>query len=180
MNNFGERLFKLRREKKLARDALGAKIGVSKTAIKNWEDGENVPKLEYMQALADFFKVDFNFLATGEALDPAQQFIAQLRANDTVQVDLGEDDSDDIEIPIYSVIFCCGDGNNAVYDFEEVKGHRKFPPEFFSKKGIKPENFKLLCAGNDSMAPYINDGDEVGINLADTEVREGVSIHAPA
>lgn len=66
MSTFPERLYKLRKEKKLARDALGAKIGVSKTAIKNWEDGENMPKVEHVQALAKYFDVSFDWLATGE------------------------------------------------------------------------------------------------------------------
>ena len=46
----------LRKDKKLSRETLGAKIGVSKTAIKNWEDDENAPKLEYLQLLSDYFK----------------------------------------------------------------------------------------------------------------------------
>ena len=33
MNNVGERIFKLRKERKLSREALGAKVGVSKTAV---------------------------------------------------------------------------------------------------------------------------------------------------
>lgn len=66
MTNVGERILKLRKEAGLARDALGSKIGVSKTSIKNWEDGENPPKLEHLQALAKFFKVDFDWLATGK------------------------------------------------------------------------------------------------------------------
>ncbi|AKG08071.1 hypothetical protein AAX06_07825 [Moraxella bovoculi] len=65
MSTFAERLYKLRKEKRLARDALGAKIGVSKTAIKNWEDGENMPKVEHVQALAKYFGVSFDWLATG-------------------------------------------------------------------------------------------------------------------
>ncbi len=68
MSTFAERLYKLRRDKKLARDALGLKIGVSKTAIKNWEDGENLPKVEYVKALAEFFDVSFDWLATGGEL----------------------------------------------------------------------------------------------------------------
>lgn len=43
MSTVGERIFKLRKDKKLSREFLGEKIGVSKTAIKNWEDGQNSP-----------------------------------------------------------------------------------------------------------------------------------------
>lgn len=66
MNTLGERLSKLRAEKKLSREALGKKIGVTKTSIKNWEDDENQPKVEYLQALADFFGVSLAWLSTGD------------------------------------------------------------------------------------------------------------------
>lgn len=65
MNTLGQRLLGLRKDKKLSRETLGAKIGVSKTAIKNWEDGENAPKLEYLQLLSDYFKCSIEYLTDG-------------------------------------------------------------------------------------------------------------------
>lgn len=65
MNTLGQRLIKLRKGKKLSRDALGAKIGVSKTAIKNWEDSENDPKLEHLQSISDYFKCSVEYLTDG-------------------------------------------------------------------------------------------------------------------
>ncbi len=65
MNTLGQRLLGLRKDKKLSREALGAKIGVSKTAIKNWEDGENSPKLEYLQLLSEYFKCSIEYLTEG-------------------------------------------------------------------------------------------------------------------
>lgn len=65
MENLGKRLYELRKNKKLSREALGARIGVSKTSIKNWEDGENVPKLEYLQLLSDYFKCSVEYLTKG-------------------------------------------------------------------------------------------------------------------
>ena len=65
MSTVGERIFRLRKDKKLSREFLGEKIGVSKTAIKNWEDGENSPKVEFLESLAKYFNVDFNWLVTG-------------------------------------------------------------------------------------------------------------------
>lgn len=73
MNTLGERLSKLRAEKKLSREALGKKIGVTKTSIKNWEDDANQPKVEYLQALADFFGVGFAWLSTGDKPTKAEQ-----------------------------------------------------------------------------------------------------------
>lgn len=65
MNTLGYRLQALRKDKKLARDALGSKIGVSKTSIKNWEDDENIPKLEYLQSLSNFFGCSVDYLTDG-------------------------------------------------------------------------------------------------------------------
>ncbi|MGM8890676.1 LexA family protein [Psychrobacter sp. 1Y1] len=65
MNTLGQRILKLRKDKKLARDTLGTKIGVSKTSIKNWEDDENPPKFEHLQAIADYFDCSIEYLTHG-------------------------------------------------------------------------------------------------------------------
>ena len=65
MQTLGQRLYQLRRDKKLAREMLGTKVGVSKTAIKNWEDDENAPKLEYLRLLADYFDCGIEYLTQG-------------------------------------------------------------------------------------------------------------------
>ena len=93
-----------------------------------------------------------------------------IRSSSTVQVT--DDASDMIKIPLYGVYFCCGDGD-ANCEFQEIKGTRRFSPSFFREKNVQPENFKLVCASNGSMAPYINDKDEVGIDLGSTEVHDG-------
>lgn len=103
------------------------------------------------------------------------KLIESLRNTSNVIVDYDDENEDDdfFVIDVHDVIFCCGDGNNADFGFESVKGKRKFPVSFFKEKGVKPENFKLLCASNDSQAPYINDGDIVGIDISDIEIRDG-------
>lgn len=77
----------------------------------------------------------------------------------------------DIQIPIYAAYFCCGDGNDA--DFEELKGYRGFSSDFFKTRNIKPDNFVLVCAANDSMSPHIEHKDEVGIDVSDKEIKDG-------
>jgi len=99
-----------------------------------------------------------------------EDLLSNIKNSNTVQV--SDDTEGMIEIPLYGVYFCCGDGDTSC-EFQEVKGTRKFPPSFFRKKNIQPENFKLVCASNGSMAPYINDEDEVGIDLGSTEIHDG-------
>ena len=66
MGTLGQRIFDLRKQKQLSRDALGKRIGVSKTAIKNWEDDENVPKHEYLDKLAYVFNCSIDYLVDGK------------------------------------------------------------------------------------------------------------------
>lgn len=66
METLGQRILKLRKNKNLARDALGAKIGVSKTSIKNWEDDENTPKHEYLDKLAQVFNCSIDYIVDGK------------------------------------------------------------------------------------------------------------------
>ena len=65
MQTLGQRLFNLRKSKKLSRDALGAKIGVSKTAIKNWEEDSNFPKHEFIDGLSKVFGCSIGYLVDG-------------------------------------------------------------------------------------------------------------------
>lgn len=57
-----ERLYFLRKEKKLSQHALAKQIGVTQKAIDFWEKGINEPKATYIINLAKFFKVSTDFL----------------------------------------------------------------------------------------------------------------------
>lgn len=123
---------------------------------------------ENAQKIEAFFNKPLNWL--DHEHDKNEDLFEEIKNSNTVQV---TDDMDDmVSIPIYDLYFCCGDGNGSC-EFENIKGYRKLPPAFFKDRNIKPEDFKLVCASNGSMAPYINDKDEVGLNLASTEVQDG-------
>lgn len=161
---------------------------ISDRAINKWLRAETLPDHHNIEVLAKFLNVSFNWLAAGqgertskpsqsvinssdsEALANSQKELAQILEAGTVLV---EDDSDDlVSIPIYDLYFCCGDGNGSC-EFEDIKGFRKLPSSFFKERNIKHEDFKLICAINDSNHPYIKDGDEVGIVITDREIKDG-------
>lgn len=123
---------------------------------------------ENAQKIEAFFDKPLNWL--DHEHDDNEELLASIRSSDAVQVT--NDMEDMIDIPLYGVYFCCGDGDSNC-EFQEIKGTRKFAPSFFRDRNIQPENFKLVCASNGSMSPYINDKDEVGLNLASTEVQDG-------
>lgn len=154
-----------------------AKFEISDRAINKWLKAETLPDHHNIEVLAKFLGVNFNWLAAGQgekiAKPPSVQQMEDfesIKNSNAVQVSDSPDGM--IEIPLYGVYFCCGDGDTNC-EFHEVKGVRRFSPSFFRERNIQPENFKLVCASNDSLAPYINDGDEVGLNLASTEVQDG-------
>ena len=157
-----------------------AKFAIPDRAINKWLKAETLPDHHNIEALSKFLDVNFNWLAAGQgekttkpsASDLVQELkdVEIIKNSNTVQV--SDDASGMIEIPLYGVYFCCGDGDTNC-EFHEIKGVRRFPPSFFRERNIQPENFKLVCASNGSMAPYINDKDEVGLDLGSTEVHDG-------
>lgn len=157
-----------------------AKFKISDRAINKWLKAEALPDHHNIEVLAKFLDVNFNWLAAGQGEKTAQPNISvsaqQIKDLETIKnsntVQVSDDAEGMIEIPLYGVYFCCGDGDTNC-EFQEIKGTRRFPPSFFRERNIQPENFKLVCASNGSMAPYINDKDEVGLNLASTEVHDG-------
>lgn len=147
-------------------------IGVPQTTTSRILNGTTTnPSDRTLKRYADYFGVTVADLRYSDLTnEDNKKLLAPIVNSNTVQIKKGGREL--ISIPIYSVVFCCGDGNKD-FGFEEIKGYRDFEEDFFIKAGIRPDEFKLVCAVNDSMAPYINDKDEVGIILSDKELRDG-------
>jgi repressor LexA len=62
MASLNRRIKELRYNAKLSQQALADKIGVSKSSINMYERGEREPSIETLEAIADFFNVDMNYL----------------------------------------------------------------------------------------------------------------------
>ena len=62
MASFGERLKELRSSKGLSQKALSECLGVSKSSINMYEHNEREPSFDMLEAIADFFNCDINYL----------------------------------------------------------------------------------------------------------------------
>lgn len=62
MAKFAERLQQLRTEFGLTQPELAEKMKMSKGAIGNYESGKRIPRIIDLEAFADFFNVDMNYL----------------------------------------------------------------------------------------------------------------------
>ena len=63
MNEFGERLKELRKEKGLGQIGLAKQLGVGKSIISLWETGSCEPTLSNLIKIATFFGVSIDYLA---------------------------------------------------------------------------------------------------------------------
>lgn len=62
MSKFGDRLRSLRIAKGISQDELARVLGVTRSAVSQYERGLREPQLEMMEFLADYFNVDYNYL----------------------------------------------------------------------------------------------------------------------
>ena len=63
MNTFQERFKYLRNEKGIGQEALAKELGVSKSIISFWENGQRSPTLGNLLAIANYFHVSIDYLA---------------------------------------------------------------------------------------------------------------------
>ena len=62
MSTFGQRLKQLRCEHNLTQDELAKSIKISKSSLNMYERDEREPKFETLEAIADYFNVDMDYL----------------------------------------------------------------------------------------------------------------------
>ena len=66
MKQMGERISRLRQEKKLTQIALGEKLGISSQAISKWERGQAFPDVSRLDELAELLDADVGYLLMGQ------------------------------------------------------------------------------------------------------------------
>ncbi len=102
MASFSERFKQLRQERGLTQQELADVLKISKSSVNMYERGEREPGFETLEAIADFFNVDMNFLLGKSPVenrmleDPlAGQLFA---AYGEVKKEFDQDDIDDIKM----------------------------------------------------------------------------------
>lgn len=62
MSNFSERLKFLRKERDYTQDQLANFLGISRSSLAMYEQGRRNPDFETLEAMADIFNVDIDYL----------------------------------------------------------------------------------------------------------------------
>lgn len=62
----GEFLKKLRKEKNITQEQLAEEMGVSRRTVSRWETGMNMPDMDILIDISDFYEVDLREILDGE------------------------------------------------------------------------------------------------------------------
>ena len=83
--NFGEKLFKLRKEKGLSQEALADQLGTTRQAVSKWENNQGYPETEKILQLSQLFEVSTDYLLKAEkverAVDEKGYYVSREMAN---------------------------------------------------------------------------------------------------
>lgn len=143
---FAERLRDLRINAGLSQEALGQKCGVTKSSINMYERGERSPKVETLEAIADYFNVDMEYLrGTSDIKNKYRESLGGLPDNIIPLPTMKK-------IPLIGDI-ACGTPILAVQNIED---------ELFAPEDINCD-FALRCKGDSMIGANIMDGDVVYI-----------------
>ncbi len=174
MSSLGERLKQARENKQLSQQEVAERAGMSQPTYYKIESGKT-KRTTYLNDLARVLGVNPEWLATGQgSMQTNQQIVDDLIASmpNGITHDQIEPWRNQTWVEVYDLKFCCGDGGGYA-EFEPLKKTLPFDDSFFKYRNIKPEFFKLIYGKGDSMSPYINDGDAVGLDISDKIPKDG-------
>lgn len=126
-----------------------AKCGVSRTSQFNYEAGDRPIDTDYL-LLAHEAGMDVHYVVTGHRLDGEPGYVV---------------------VPQIDVSASAGPG--AINGDEEVNGGLSFSRQWLHKRGMQPDNLKVIRVTGDSMQPVLNDGDKVLVDIGDTTPKSG-------
>ena len=151
MPKFSERLRQLRTECGISQQALANSLGdISKSSINMYERGEREPGLEMLEAIADFFNVDMDFLLGKSNIPNKARAGAVLPDNIIPMPEMRK-------IPLIGSIAC----GAPILAEEHMEDYIDIPKHIHA-------DFALTCKGDSMINARIFDGDIVYIRKQDT------------
>lgn len=165
MGTLADRLREARAFARLTQEQAEKKSGVSQQMISKLETGRSKETAQIVD-LAVAYGVNPIWLQTGRGvmamggeLEPAKQ----AKNPELIYV-----------TKVSGPHLSAGPGEEIVlWDFEEIDSSHAFQREWMQRERLRPERCKLYDVRGESMAPTINDGDTVMINMADRDIRSG-------
>lgn len=174
MRTISDRIQLRMRDLNLKQSDLVADMAASKGTISLWLSGGASPTGERLIQLARLLKTTPEWILTGQGLASVSDQIQSFLDNTSTPVLTTEIDPDSkVWIPLMNVSFSCGDGESIEFHYDSTKKLLAFEPDFFSPRGVKPKDVRLMYAIGDSMEPFILEDDIFAIDISDTEPKDG-------
>lgn len=148
MIKFNERLKYLRKSMQMSQQYLADKIGISKSSINMYERGEREPSFETLEAIADFFNCDMDYLL-GKT-DTPNKYKSFMESNPNINNIISLPKTK--KVPLLGNI-ACGEPILAEENIED----------FIRVNKDIPADFALRCKGDSMINARIFDGDIVYI-----------------
>lgn len=163
MATFAERLKSLRREKSWSQQRLADELELSKSSVNMYERGEREPGFETMEAIADLFNVDMNYLYGRTDIKIADPIVLDHSAAPTPRpIPKGFEPMPKMKkIPLVGSIAC----GTPILAQQNIDGHVDAPEDIRC-------DFALRCKGDSMIGAGIHDGDAVYIHIQ-PEVENG-------
>lgn len=146
MAKFAAIIKNLRIERGITQEQLASLLKVSRSTIGMYETGSREPDFETLEAIADIFNVDMDYLmgrSTVERKNPISESPVPAGFQPLPQMD---------RVPRVGRIAC----GEPILAEENIEGYDRVPHKWNA-------DFTLICKG-DSMAPKIKNGDIVAIH----------------
>lgn len=152
MANFGSILKNLRLSRNITQGELAAKLGISRSAVGMYETGGREPDFEMMEAIADIFNVDMDYLMGRSQVERKHPITPP-----NSEIPPGFQPMPEMDIvPLVGRIAC----GTPITAEENVERMVCVPSKWHA-------TFTLTCEGT-SMEPRIHDGDLVAIRSQPT------------
>lgn len=110
----------LRKSQGFTQEQIAEKIGVSRQAVAKWENGETLPDIENVIALADIYGVTIDFLVrdmtahTDTSQSEKQHVFGLVRVNDKGQITLPKHCRDIFNIESHDALLVLGDTDKGI------------------------------------------------------------------
>ncbi|HDR1038295.1 TPA: LexA family transcriptional regulator [Pasteurella multocida] len=171
-SSIGNRIRELRELRKVSRNAMAEKLGLSLSALQNWETNQTEPVASMIITLAEELEVSPNYLLTGETdttLDENSSRIAQHESENSRSV--ANDDGFEWIDDCRDVIVTAGYGG-VNGDYTEIK-QTKVEKEWLRARGLKAEDCGKYKVCGDSMDDTLKDGEDIIVNHASKTLIDG-------
>lgn len=164
MAKFNDRLKLLRHEAGLSQQDFAKQLGISKSSINMYERGEREPGLETLEAIADSFNVDMDYLL---GKSEHRNKSAWLKGLDLLSPDITED------VVTFPVLMDVAAGyDQPAQVLQNWEGEKIDVPRAFLHGRPKEDYFAMRVIGH-SMYPDYQEGDVLLVLRQDTLDRSG-------